>query len=119
MSTRPLSTFLCLFLTFIAVGCAEKASDPVPLSGSDAAIETALGFDPDELDNAIHPGDDFFAYVNGKWVAANEIPADRSRYGAFDMLRDKSDDDVRAIICLLYTSPSPRDGLLSRMPSSA
>ena len=27
--------------------------------------------------------------------------------------------DVDAIICLLYTSPSPRDGLLSRMPSSA
>ena len=25
----------------------------------------------------------------------------------------------RVIICLLYTSPSPRDGLLSRMPSSA
>ena len=25
----------------------------------------------------------------------------------------------RMIICLLYTSPSPRDGLLSRMPSSA
>ena len=24
-----------------------------------------------------------------------------------------------AYICLLYTSPSPRDGLLSRMPSSA
>ena len=23
------------------------------------------------------------------------------------------------MICLLYTSPSPRDGLLSRMPSSA
>ena len=28
------------------------------------------------------------------------------------------DDDLR-ITCLLYTSPSPRDGLLSRMPSSA
>ena len=25
----------------------------------------------------------------------------------------------RAYDCLLYTSPSPRDGLLSRMPSSA
>ena len=24
-----------------------------------------------------------------------------------------------AVTCLLYTSPSPRDGLLSRMPSSA
>ena len=26
---------------------------------------------------------------------------------------------VKATACLLYTSPSPRDGLLSRMPSSA
>ena len=26
---------------------------------------------------------------------------------------------IALIICLLYTSPSPRDGLLSRMPSSA
>ena len=29
-----------------------------------------------------------------------------------------SDEDTRHV-CLLYTSPSPRDGLLSRMPSSA
>ena len=27
--------------------------------------------------------------------------------------------DTNAWACLLYTSPSPRDGLLSRMPSSA
>ena len=25
----------------------------------------------------------------------------------------------QGVVCLLYTSPSPRDGLLSRMPSSA
>ena len=32
----------------------------------------------------------------------------------------KSLSEVDLIIgCLLYTSPSPRDGLLSRMPSSA
>ena len=31
-----------------------------------------------------------------------------------------SNEHVRGeLICLLYTSPSPRDGLLSRMPSSA
>ena len=29
------------------------------------------------------------------------------------------DWSVRGDACLLYTSPSPRDGLLSRMPSSA
>ena len=27
--------------------------------------------------------------------------------------------DMMGAVCLLYTSPSPRDGLLSRMPSSA
>ena len=28
-------------------------------------------------------------------------------------------DNAELVTCLLYTSPSPRDGLLSRMPSSA
>ena len=32
---------------------------------------------------------------------------------SFKMVLDKG------VVCLLYTSPSPRDGLLSRMPSSA
>ena len=31
----------------------------------------------------------------------------------------REEEDGRSISCLLYTSPSPRDGLLSRMPSSA
>ena len=30
-----------------------------------------------------------------------------------------TEDDQSSSSCLLYTSPSPRDGLLSRMPSSA
>ena len=36
------------------------------------------------------------------------------------VMADVSDEEqVNAMVCLLYTSPSPRDGLLSRMPSSA
>src|SRR5665647_3947268 len=46
---------------------------------------------------------------------------DKSYVVAF--FRDKQDfnakDRLQNITCLLYTSPSPRDGLLSRMPSSA
>ena len=34
---------------------------------------------------------------------------------AFDSIRD----DAKSMVCLLYTSPSPRDATLSRMPSSA
>ena len=38
---------------------------------------------------------------------------------ALDVLTQASIMNMLKIICLLYTSPSPRDGLLSRMPSSA
>ena len=34
-------------------------------------------------------------------------------------LAGKNVPEIQNCICLLYTSPSPRDGLLSRMPSSA
>ena len=33
--------------------------------------------------------------------------------------KDQFQAGDKFVICLLYTSPSPRDGLLSRMPSSA
>ena len=36
-----------------------------------------------------------------------------------DFICANTDSQALADICLLYTSPSPRDGLLSRMPSSA
>ena len=35
------------------------------------------------------------------------------------MIGAESDESGQNWVCLLYTSPSPRDGLLSRMPSSA
>ena len=40
---------------------------------------------------------------------------DYSRYTKVYLLKSKDEAED----CLLYTSPSPRDGLLSRMPSSA
>ena len=33
--------------------------------------------------------------------------------------REEAVANADIVVCLLYTSPSPRDGLLSRMPSSA
>ena len=41
-----------------------------------------------------------------------------AEYGAANAPTKQQIEDAKAL-CLLYTSPSPRDGLLSRMPSSA
>ena len=37
----------------------------------------------------------------------------------YEIFENHSDPFNQILPCLLYTSPSPRDGLLSRMPSSA
>ena len=35
------------------------------------------------------------------------------------LIKKAKENKIKVIICLLYTSPSPRDGRISRMPSSA
>lgn len=56
------------------------------------------GVDPALIDNDIHPGDDFFAHVNAKWLAANPLPPQYSRFGAFNLLREKSTSDVKTLV---------------------
>ena len=41
---------------------------------------------------------DLYGHVNNSWLSTVEIPADKGRYGVFDVLRERSEDDVRAII---------------------
>jgi predicted metalloendopeptidase len=58
----------------------------------------ALGFDRRNLDTSVRPQDDFFRYVNGGWLKTTQIPADRSSFGSFVELRDRSEESLRAII---------------------
>lgn len=97
MRSSAFNTVCVAVFALIMTACSGEESTATQDAAS-ADVAKALGFDPAELDDGIKPGDDFFAYVNGKWIAENEIPADRGRYGAFDILRDKSDEDVKAII---------------------
>ncbi len=60
--------------------------------------ELRSGIGLDGMDPNVRPGDDFFAYVNGTWVESTEIPADKAKYGTFDILRDESQENVKAII---------------------
>ncbi|MBL4617030.1 MAG: M13 family peptidase [Robiginitomaculum sp.] len=57
-----------------------------------------FGLDMSVMDVSVKPGNDFYRYVNGKWLDSFEIPADRTSYGSFTVLSDRSEKQVRAII---------------------
>ncbi len=56
------------------------------------------GFDTRELDESIAPQDDFFHYVNRKWMDSNPVPANESRWGSFTKLRYDTEQKLRAIV---------------------
>ena len=58
----------------------------------------SFGVDMEGMDKTVKPGDNFYKYVHGTWLANTVIPADKSNYGSFGMLADLSDERVKAII---------------------
>ena len=56
------------------------------------------GFDLAGRDPATTPGQDFYQYANGTYLKTMEIPADRTRYGAFDSLNELSQSRLHALL---------------------
>jgi len=62
------------------------------------AQEKKPGIGLDLMDKSVRPNDDFFKFVNGTWLKNTEIPADKTRWGSFDELRQNTDKDALAIL---------------------
>jgi putative endopeptidase len=80
----------------LMAGCAAQSGGATNSRGP-AAIGS-FGIDLSGRDMSVDPGNDFFRYANGAWLDRTEIPADRTNWGTFAILRDKSDRDQRVII---------------------
>ncbi len=76
------------------------------------------GVDLSVRDQAVDPGSNFFMHVNGGWYDSFELPGDKTRYGAFDLLREKSEQQTRFIIEDLAAEAPPTatpDGKVAAM----
>ena len=101
---------------------ASVSAGGLKVISSDMAFEQALkknGINPKDLADIEKNDPNFWAYIAGE-----EGDSIRNRAKAITQKQQAFYEAGRLgmIIdgtCLLYTSPSPRDGLLSRMPSSA
>ena len=91
-------------LALVVVACSDSSpvetntTESAPVVASQPAQLGTFGVSLDNMDTTVDPGDNFFEYVNGTWLENTEIPADRSRYGAFNMLSDRAEERVREII---------------------
>ena len=56
------------------------------------------GIDLANMDATVVPGDNFYQYADGGWIASHPLKPEYSRYGAFDELAEKSQEQVKDLI---------------------
>ncbi len=54
--------------------------------------------DKANMDTTVRAGDNFYQYANGTWIRNNPVPASRTRWGSFDMLREESSKRLRSML---------------------
>ncbi|CAN5476569.1 M13 family metallopeptidase [soil metagenome] len=69
-----------------------------------------FGFDEAGMDRSVAPGDDFYAFANGTWSKNTPIPADKSNFGAFEVLQDLSDQRTRGLLEAAGKDPTSKIG---------
>ncbi|WP_404415276.1 M13 family metallopeptidase [Brevundimonas vesicularis] len=66
----------------------------------------AWGFDLAGRNTSVKPGDDFNEYANGTYLRTTEIPADKSRFGPFDVLYENAQSQLKSIIETSAANPA-------------
>ncbi|MEC4725090.1 M13 family metallopeptidase [Shewanella sp. D64] len=93
---------IALASTFLA-GCGtsdtkSEVEKKVAVASSNKAELGSFGVDLTARNQAVKPGDDFFMYASGTWYDNYVMPADKTRFGAFNALAERSEEQVKAII---------------------
>jgi len=101
--------FLSLSASALAVSaCATPSTGggaTAPAPSGKAAIGD-FGLDLTAGDPTIRPGDNFYQHCSSTWLKNNPIPEDRTRWGTFDKLAAKAEDDVKRIVEDLSATPA-------------
>jgi endothelin-converting enzyme/putative endopeptidase len=76
------------------IACTKDSPD----NSVSADAEMTIGINVAAMDKSVTPGDDFYAYANGRWMSSTEIPADRSSIGAFLVAFEATEKHVAELV---------------------
>lgn len=65
--------------------------------------------DPADMDLTVSPGDDFYRYANGGWMQKNPLKAEYARYGSFDVLAERNEENLNELFKSM-TGMAPEKG---------
>ncbi len=92
--TILLNLIMGIFVSVIVLaGCGDQDQD--------TPLESKKGNNPidvSNLDTDMAPGDNFFRYANGGWLKKTPIPPEQSRWGAFNILQEETNANLRKIV---------------------
>ncbi|MBN9296966.1 MAG: M13 family metallopeptidase [Filimonas sp.] len=54
--------------------------------------------DKNNMNASVKPGDNFYEYANGAWLKSNPVPASKTRWGSFDLLREESSKRLQTLL---------------------
>ena len=94
MRSASLAGFVAIALL---VAC-SKAPPPPAAPPPPKPAYGSFGVDLTAMDTSVKPGDDFYRYVNGKWLDSFQMPADRASYGTGTVVFEKTEADLHAIL---------------------
>ncbi|WP_394202972.1 M13 family metallopeptidase [Shewanella waksmanii] len=86
------------FLTACGTSDVNNSSNAAVTAPAGKAELGSFGVDLSARNESIKPGDDFFMYASGTWYDNYVMPADKTRFGAFTGLAERSEKQVKEII---------------------
>ncbi|HUN71630.1 MAG TPA: M13 family metallopeptidase [Steroidobacteraceae bacterium] len=96
---RPATALAALFLTASVLLPPARAAAPKQAATHGIAVRN--------MEPGVKPGNDFYLYANGAWIARTRIPADRAGVGVFTTLFDESRRNVAALVKTAAGSNAP------------
>ena len=77
-------------------------------------MENTKAINTTHMDTEINPGNNFFEYVNGTWMANNPIPAEYSQYGAFTILYENNQKLLRQLVKEVSEETNTKNGSVNQ-----